>query len=153
MEIYDLLKEKRAEILRVAAEHGARNVRIFGSVARGEAKAASDVDLLVDMDPGRSLLDLGGLLMDLQDILGCPVDVATEKGLAKTNPRRGAKRSRGAIEGRSVTELTNSPSPPRSSFVFHLPSISLSPLFVAHIRPGGVKMRAKRGPSVNSGPL
>jgi len=83
MEIYDLLKEKRAEILRISAEHGARNVRIFGSVARGEAEAASDVDLLVDMEPGRSLLDLGGLLMDLQDLLGCPVDVVTEKGLRK----------------------------------------------------------------------
>ena len=83
MEIYDLLKEKRAEILRISAEHGARNVRIFGSVARGEAEAASDVDLLVDMEPGRSLLDLGGLLVDLQDLLGCPVDVVTEKGLRK----------------------------------------------------------------------
>lgn len=83
MDIYDLLREKRAEILRTAAEHGAYNVRIFGSVARGEAADASDVDFLVEMEPGRSLLDLGGLLMDLQDLLGCSVDVVTERGLRK----------------------------------------------------------------------
>ena len=52
-----LLKEKREEILRLAAKHGARNVRVFGSVARGEADEQSDIDLLVDMEPGRSLLD------------------------------------------------------------------------------------------------
>jgi len=83
MDIYDLLREKRTEILRTAIEHGAYNIRIFGSVARGEAEAASDVDFLVDMEPGRSLLDLGGLLMDLQNLLGCSVDVVTEKGLRK----------------------------------------------------------------------
>ncbi len=83
MDKSDLLREKRAEILRTAAEHGAYNVRIFGSVARGEADDASDLDFLVEMEPGRSLLDLGGLLMDLQDLLGCSVDVVTEKGLRK----------------------------------------------------------------------
>lgn len=83
MDKSDLLREKRAEILCTAAEHGAYNVRIFGSVARGEADDASDLDFLVDMEPGRSLLDLGGLLMDLQDLLGCSVDVVTEKGLRK----------------------------------------------------------------------
>jgi len=81
MNIAELLKEKRNEILRTAAKYGARNVRLFGSVARGEALQDSDVDLLVDLDPGRSLFDLGGLLMDLQDILECKVDVVTEKGL------------------------------------------------------------------------
>jgi predicted nucleotidyltransferase len=75
------LKENRTEILRMAAEHGAYNVRVFGSVARGEAGPESDVDLLVNMEPGRSLFDLGGLLMDLQDFLGCNVDVVTEAGL------------------------------------------------------------------------
>jgi predicted nucleotidyltransferase len=75
------LKENRAEILRLAAEHGAYNVRVFGSVVRGEAGPESDVDLLVNMEPGRSLFDLGGLLMDLQDFLGCSVDVVTEAGL------------------------------------------------------------------------
>jgi uncharacterized protein len=75
------LREKREDVLQVAAKHGARRVRIFGSVARGEADAASDLDLLVEMEPGRSLLDLGGLLMELQDLLGCRVNVVTEKGL------------------------------------------------------------------------
>ncbi len=69
--------------MQLAAQHGARNVRVFGSMARGEADQRSDVDLLVDMDPGRSLLDLGGLLMDLRELLGCSVDVVTEKGLRR----------------------------------------------------------------------
>ena len=80
-DIAGLLKEKRDEILRLAARRGAYNVRVFGSVARGEAGADSDVDLLVDLEPGRSLFDLGGLLMDLQSLLGRRVDVLTEKGL------------------------------------------------------------------------
>jgi hypothetical protein len=73
--------DHRQEILRLAARRGARNVRVFGSAARGEAGAASDVDILVDLDPDRSLLDLGGLLMDLQDLLGRKVDVVTENAL------------------------------------------------------------------------
>jgi predicted nucleotidyltransferase len=76
-----LLRAKREEILRLAARHGARNIRIFGSVARGDAGPDGDLDVLVDMEPGRSLFDMGGLLMDLQDLLGCKVDVVTEKGL------------------------------------------------------------------------
>lgn len=75
-----ILKQKQ-EILKIAAEHGARNVRVFGSVARGEARADSDVDFLVDMEPGRTLFDMGGLLMDLRDLLGREVDVVTEQGL------------------------------------------------------------------------
>jgi hypothetical protein len=81
MGLDQLLEEKREEILRLCAKHGARNVRVFGSVVRGEARAESDVDFLVEMEPGRSLFDLGGLLMDLQDLLGCKVDVVTGKGL------------------------------------------------------------------------
>ncbi len=81
MEIYDYLISKREEILRAAAFRGARNVRVFGSVVRGEAQPDSDIDFLVDLDPGRSLLDLGGLLMDLQQLLGRDVDVVTEQGL------------------------------------------------------------------------
>jgi len=81
MGVNELLKNKRAEIFRIATQHGARNVRIFGSVARGEARPDSDVDFLVDMEEGRSLLDLGGVLMDLQDVLHCKVDVVTDKGL------------------------------------------------------------------------
>ena len=77
----DLLRRNRDEILRLAAAHGARNIRVFGSVARGEADEESDVDFLVDLEPGRSLLDLGGLLMDMRDLLGRRVDVVTEKGL------------------------------------------------------------------------
>lgn len=81
MDINELLKEKREEILRLAARHGAYGVRIFGSVARGEAGPESDVDVLVNLEPGRSLIDLGGLLMDLQDLLGCNVHLLTEGSL------------------------------------------------------------------------
>jgi predicted nucleotidyltransferase len=75
------LRCRRSEILGVARARGASRVRIFGSVARGEATEASDIDFLVDLDADRSLLDLGGLLMDLQDLLGRNVDVVTEAGL------------------------------------------------------------------------
>jgi len=75
------IQEKRRKILEIAARHGAYNVRIFGSVARGEADAASDVDVLVELEPNRSLLDLGGFLADLEELLECKVDVVTEKGL------------------------------------------------------------------------
>lgn len=81
MSLEELLHTKRDDILRTAKIYGAYNVRVFGSVARGEADAGSDIDLLVDMEKGRSLLDLGGLLVDLQDMLGCDVDVVTEQGL------------------------------------------------------------------------
>ncbi|MBW8878116.1 MAG: nucleotidyltransferase domain-containing protein [Acidobacteria bacterium] len=75
------LRHRRTEILRLATLHGATNVRVFGSVARGEADERSDVDFLVDMGSGRSLLDLGGLLEDLRALLSQPVDVVTERGL------------------------------------------------------------------------
>ena len=81
MNLEELIKAKREEILAAAARRGAKNVRIFGSVARGEAGPESDLDILVDMEPGRSLFDLGGLLTDLQELLGCKVDVVTEAGL------------------------------------------------------------------------
>ena len=76
-----VLANKRTEILRIAERHGARNVRVFGSVARHDADDRSDLDLLVDLEPGRSLFDLGGLLFDLQESLGCSIDVVTENGL------------------------------------------------------------------------
>ncbi len=77
----ELLKAKRDEILRTAIKYGVSNVRIFGSVARGEADTASDIDLLVDVEPGRTLFDLSELLFDLQELLGHDVDLVTEKGL------------------------------------------------------------------------
>jgi predicted nucleotidyltransferase len=81
MGIREIIGDRRGAILALAAKHGALNVRIFGSVAAGNADETSDVDFLVDMEPGRSLLDLGGLLMDLQELLGRKVDVVTEAGL------------------------------------------------------------------------
>jgi predicted nucleotidyltransferase len=75
------LRASRKEILAAAARRGCRNVRVFGSVALGEAGPESDVDLLVDIKPGYTLLDMGGLLMDIQDLLRCRVDLATEDGL------------------------------------------------------------------------
>lgn len=81
MALDERLKEKRGEILRLCAAYGARNPRVFGSVARGEAEARSDVDFLVEMEPGRSLFDLGGLQYELERLLGRPVDVVTERGL------------------------------------------------------------------------
>jgi predicted nucleotidyltransferase len=78
-----LLKQKRTLILAKAAQHGAYDVRIFGSVARGDNDKASDIDFLVNLEPGRSLMDLGGLLYDLQEMLGVEVDVVTEKSLRR----------------------------------------------------------------------
>lgn len=75
------LKDKRQEILRIAGRYGAHSVRLFGSAARGQATPTSDVDILVDLEAGRSLLDLGGLLDELQDLLGCSVDVVTPNTL------------------------------------------------------------------------
>jgi uncharacterized protein len=81
MDVYESLRARREEILRLAARHGASEVRIFGSVARGEAREESDVDFLVEMEPGRSLLDHAALVIDLQDLLARRVDVATVRGL------------------------------------------------------------------------
>jgi uncharacterized protein len=81
MTVQELLKEKREEILQIAARHGARNVRVFGSVVRGEAGAASDIDLLVTLEPGTTLLDHAALILELEDLLGCKVDVASDRGL------------------------------------------------------------------------
>ncbi len=81
MTLDDLRGSKREEILRLASDYGARNVRVLGSFSRGENEAASDIDFLVDLDTGRTLMDLGGLLMELQQALNCPVDVTTEKML------------------------------------------------------------------------
>ncbi|PSB10520.1 DNA polymerase subunit beta [Pleurocapsa sp. CCALA 161] len=76
MNTKELLREKRVEILKIAAQYGGSNVRIFGSVARGEATADSDIDFLMDIQAGRSLLNRIALIQDLEDLLGCKVDVA-----------------------------------------------------------------------------
>lgn len=72
----DVLQAQRAAILETAARHGASAVRLFGSLARGDQSAESDVDLLVDLEDGRSLFDLARLELELEALLGCPVDVA-----------------------------------------------------------------------------
>jgi len=75
------LRSRRSEILQVAHARGAWRVRVFGSVARGDATESSDIDFLVDLESSRGLFDLGGLLMDLRDLLGHDVDAVTEAGL------------------------------------------------------------------------
>lgn len=89
MTLEQLRRTRRDQILRIASRHGAQNVRIFGSAARGAASSASDIDFLVDLDPDRTLMDLGGLLMDLQELLKVRVDVATE-GMLRPKVRQRA---------------------------------------------------------------
>jgi uncharacterized protein len=74
-ELREFLRERRADLLAAAARRGAFNLRVFGSVARGDDHAGSDIDFLVDFEPSRSLVDAAGLILDLQEILGLPVDV------------------------------------------------------------------------------
>lgn len=76
-----VLSKKRSAVLRIARKHGARSVRIFGSVARGEATRESDIDLLVELEPGRGLFQQAAMLLELQDLLGRDVDVVTVEGL------------------------------------------------------------------------
>jgi predicted nucleotidyltransferase len=79
--LLEQIRAKRSDIMSVAIKYGASNIRVFGSVARGEANEQSDIDLLVDLEPGRSLLDHIGLMQDLEDLLGRSVDVATPSAL------------------------------------------------------------------------
>ena len=81
MSMEKLLRQYRNDILRLAAKHGARNVRVFGSIVRGDDTPDSDVDFLVEVGPNRSFFFPGGLVADLEDLLGRRVDVVTEKGL------------------------------------------------------------------------
>jgi predicted nucleotidyltransferase len=89
-----ILAQKRDDILSLAEQYRTGDVRVFGSVARGQNTEASDVDLLVNTRPGCSLFDLGGLLEDLQELLGCRVDLVTEDGL---KPRLRARVLRDAV--------------------------------------------------------
>ena len=82
MSPHEALKLRRNDVLRIAASRGARRVRVFGSTVRREHGPASDIDLLVDMEPGRSLIDLMVLEQDLEELLGTPVDVVTEAALS-----------------------------------------------------------------------
>jgi predicted nucleotidyltransferase len=81
VDVRELVQSKREEILRIARAHGARNVRVFGSAARGEADETSDVDFLVEFEPGTSLLQHGAMIAELEELLGRRVDVAPEKTL------------------------------------------------------------------------
>ena len=81
MDIAEVLVAKKAEILQVAARHGARNIRVFGSVARGDSRKRSDVDILVDVPRGMDLFEFSGLRLDLQDALKKKVDLVTFRSL------------------------------------------------------------------------
>jgi predicted nucleotidyltransferase len=82
MGVSKAVRDQRGAILALAAKYGARNVRVFGSAARGEAGPASDIDLLVDMEEGRTFLDLVAFWQDLEELLGCRVDVLTDGGIS-----------------------------------------------------------------------
>jgi hypothetical protein len=82
MTIEQLVHEKRDQIQRIAAKHGARNIRVFGSVARGEAREDGDIDFLVDTGLVTSSWFPAGLVLDLEEVLGCKVEIVTEKGLS-----------------------------------------------------------------------
>lgn len=88
----EMLKSLRHEITAALERHGGTNLRVYGSVARGEASSASDVDVLVEMEPGRSLLDLAALHLDLEEIVGYPVEISTD-----VKPRLGERVSAEAI--------------------------------------------------------
>ncbi len=77
----ETIRQKRDEILEIASWYGARDVRIVGSVARGDVTEESDLDLIVRFEPGRSLFDHGGLIVDLEELLGVKVDVISERGM------------------------------------------------------------------------
>ncbi len=94
MTLEEIRSRYGAQIVAAAERRGARNIRVFGSVARGDQRHDSDIDFLVDFDPGRSLLDLTGLWLDLETVLGCKVDVISSRGL---KPRLASEVMRDAV--------------------------------------------------------
>lgn len=98
MTLDELRADRREEIPRLAAKRGAKNVREFGSEARGKGDEHSDIDFLVDLEPGRAPFDLSGLLLDLEAMLGKPVDVVTERGFGPGSAT-GCSRKRLLCEG------------------------------------------------------
>ena len=94
MTLEELRSHHRHLIIALAEKRGAHNVRVFGSIARGDQRPDSDIDFLVDFEPGRSLLDLTGLWLDLEGALGCKVDVVSSRGL---RPRFASELMREAI--------------------------------------------------------
>ena len=94
MTLDEIRSRYRAQIVAAAEGRGAHNIRVFGSVARGDQRYDSDIDFLVDFDPGRSLLDLTGLWLDLETVLGCKVDVVSSRGL---KPRLASEVMRDAV--------------------------------------------------------
>ena len=94
MTLEELRSQHRNQIVELAQKRGAHNVRVFGSLARGDQRTDSDIDFVVDFEPGRSLLDLTGLWLDLERALGCHVDVVSSRGL---RPRVAAEVMRDAI--------------------------------------------------------
>jgi len=94
MTLEELRSHYRNEILALAEKRGAHNIRVFGSIARGDQRSDSDIDFLVDFEPGRSLLDLTGLWLDLEGALGCKVDVVSSRGL---RPRVASEVARDAV--------------------------------------------------------
>lgn len=81
MNTFDEIQRKKGEILAVARKHGIINMRVFGSVVRGEDNPQSDIDLLVELEDGRTLFDMGGAVVKLEELLGRKIDIVTERGL------------------------------------------------------------------------
>lgn len=82
MNLSKTLSNKREEILRISTAHGATNLRVFGSVSHGEATDKSDLDLLINLEPGRTLIDIIAIKRDIEDLLGCAIDVVTENAVS-----------------------------------------------------------------------
>jgi predicted nucleotidyltransferase len=94
MTLEEVRSRYRDQIVAAAGRRGAHNIRVFGSVARGDQRHDSDIDFVVDFEPGRSLLDLTGLWLDLETVLGCKVDVVSGRGL---KPRLASEVVRDAV--------------------------------------------------------